>query len=822
LKYVSTSLQLTISPTIVSFGLRTDMTLHLPPLESGHPASDVGLTGLITVSDEAIQASLTATNWTDAFGINGLNVSSLTVQLGIDFAGLPSIGLAATVSGLPTSLANVIGYQQGTPITIALNVSADEPLLDFSIGTKDSGTAALRPLAAFGAPDMITVSYAKLYISPVGATIGSTYYPPGIELALQATLVGVPLDIEVKVDPTAPSLYFKGSVGQITAGSLSFGPTTLIIDAGPGRFDIEFDGQVHLGPGTVDIGPALRFTGSLDAAVRLRIGTSGISAHLDFDASVKGSNYLPQSVCFYGGVLPYPCNYHWVDDAPLNVQATNVGFDINSSGLTIDIPNTTSSITFPWSSNHSSASAGERSLTGPTQAAPAVLKTAGEAGSKPATVLNPNAAAAVSALAPFGSAPTGSASGSSAAAKAPVQGNWQRVSSLPSAAYFAASAALPHGAVLVAGGLDGGRASAAAASYDPTKGTWTVLPSMHQARVGASAVALPGGRVLVAGGSDGHAPLASAEMYDPNTHRWTATRPMGVGRQLAVVTTLSDGRVLVAGGRGASGALASAELFTPSSGTWAATGSMASARMLAAGARLTDGRVLVAGGVATHPLASAELFDPTTGSWTATAPLPHEIFGGSLTTLADGTVLASGDSAFAERFDPGTERWTRAGTQNAPRLFASTVRLTDGRVLVAGGISGNATSGSTAQTMRAADVYDPAVNGWRATSSLTTATAGAVAALLPDGGVLVAGGGVGHDARSPRSDVQVWQAPGAAAAPLGGTVHLPRTPFTGPGGSSPTGWWIAGGSVGGALALLALLVLFVRRRDNSPGSPDEV
>ena len=71
---------------------------------------------------------------------------------------------------------------------------------------------------------------------------------------------------------------------------------------------------------------------------------------------------------------------------------------------------------------------------------------------------------------------------------------------------------------------------------------------------------LPNGKVLVAGGED-FGFIASAELYDPGAGTFTATGSMTEARAYPTATLLSDGTVLIAGGENYSSALASAELY---------------------------------------------------------------------------------------------------------------------------------------------------------------------------------------------------------------------------------------------------------------------
>jgi galactose oxidase-like protein/Kelch motif protein len=147
-----------------------------------------------------------------------------------------------------------------------------------------------------------------------------------------------------------------------------------------------------------------------------------------------------------------------------------------------------------------------------------------------------------------------------------------------------AATLLVDGRVLITGGVAESAPAPSLASaelYDPTSGTFSPTGSMTTARVYQTSTLLNDGRVLIAGGlqygraySDNPAFLASAELYDPSTGAFTITGPMTVRRGWQAASLLLDGRVLITGGDSDGGliTLASAEIYDPATGAFSPGG----------------------------------------------------------------------------------------------------------------------------------------------------------------------------------------------------------------------------------------------------------
>jgi RHS repeat-associated protein len=315
------------------------------------------------------------------------------------------------------------------------------------------------------------------------------------------------------------------------------------------------------------------------------------------------------------------------------------------------------------------------------------------------------------------------------------------------------AAPLPDGRVLLAGGTttttsDFGSATASAEIFDPVADTWASTGSMHVRRVGApQAAVLADGRVLIAGGGS-NVLTNTAEIYDASTGLFTLTGSMSVARN-GTATRLTDGTVLVAGGQ----ALASAEIYDPVAGTFSPTnGSMSQALFDHTATVLDDGRVLIAGGHANCGLPTTkavQIYDPSSKLFTPAGEMTIERAAHTATLLPDGRVLFTGASPTnacvptgqlntAEIYDPVTQLSVMLpGRLCSPKSQHRAISLSDGRVLIAGGCSVDGQESATP----CADLFDPATGAIVELPSMNVARSEFAMVSLPNGSVLLAGGG---------------------------------------------------------------------------------
>ena len=135
-----------------------------------------------------------------------------------------------------------------------------------------------------------------------------------------------------------------------------------------------------------------------------------------------------------------------------------------------------------------------------------------------------------------------------------------------------ASARMPDGRIIVAGGLrDGGNAVITTAEvWEPSRGARRALPGMGTPRHRCCGCMLSDGRFAVLGGRNGYGTAhASCEalILDNGAERWEPLPPMLEARA-GFACAAVGGCVIAAGGCGIGGDLSSAEVFEEATGEW--------------------------------------------------------------------------------------------------------------------------------------------------------------------------------------------------------------------------------------------------------------
>jgi uncharacterized protein DUF4082/concanavalin A-like lectin/glucanase superfamily protein/galactose oxidase-like protein/Big-like domain-containing protein/purple acid phosphatase-like protein/Kelch motif protein len=296
--------------------------------------------------------------------------------------------------------------------------------------------------------------------------------------------------------------------------------------------------------------------------------------------------------------------------------------------------------------------------------------------------------------------------------------------------------------------------------WDPGTGAFIGVPSGRNLFC-AGEVTGPDGRLYVFGGhEDSYQGLPDTHIFNPQQRTWASGPDMSVGRWYPTVTQLPDGRIFVISGdnitlhepnmsvplTNASNTLPS--IYDPKSQTW--TDMPSASRRIPLYPfmfLLPDGKLFDAG-----PDTTTRTFDLNTRQWSVVGQSP--ISGHSAVMYRPGKILKSGtwaDPEFPGRpvtngaatidMTAASPAWRSAAPMEYPRSYHTLTVLPDGKVLATGGST--ETDGVDEKAgILAAEMWDPDTDTW------TTMAAAkrprlyhSSALLLPDGRVLLAGGG---------------------------------------------------------------------------------
>ena len=273
---------------------------------------------------------------------------------------------------------------------------------------------------------------------------------------------------------------------------------------------------------------------------------------------------------------------------------------------------------------------------------------------------------------------------------------------------------------------------------------------------------LPDGKVAVTGG---HSNRGETEyhgsrrirLFDPNANAWSLGGDMNDGRWYPTNLPLADGTMLVMGGFVLEWRYNNIpQIFDPTSRTWRdLNGAELQVPLYPWLYRAPNGKVFYAG-----PGPETRFLDTTgAGQWSQTAIMTT--FGSRTAAGAfhratsvlyeEGKILNVGGvqddwtapTKTAEVIDlnVASPSWRQVAPMNHARQYHNATLLPDGKVLVTGGSSGPGFNDYGAKVL-AAELWDPATQTWTVmASNAQPRLHHAVALLLPDGRVMVGGGG---------------------------------------------------------------------------------
>ena len=273
---------------------------------------------------------------------------------------------------------------------------------------------------------------------------------------------------------------------------------------------------------------------------------------------------------------------------------------------------------------------------------------------------------------------------------------------VPAGIFCSGHSVLPDGKVVVVGGHQTGEVGINDAFlFDPATRAFTRLPNMASARWYPSSTELSDGKVVVISGNITPNSWADTpEVFDPATNTFSPLTGVSTSdlheEEYPLSFLLPSGKVFtIISSKG------NARLLDVSARTW--TSLPATTVTSGSAVQYRPGKILTAGGgnvSASSPASRrAAVIDTTAASpeWRDVNSMASPRYMHNLTMLADGTVFAIGGSDVADQsvttgnttpeiWDPVTEAFTPVAPHRDRRMYHSTsTLLPDGRVLVAGG-----------------------------------------------------------------------------------------------------------------------------------------
>jgi hypothetical protein len=271
------------------------------------------------------------------------------------------------------------------------------------------------------------------------------------------------------------------------------------------------------------------------------------------------------------------------------------------------------------------------------------------------------------------------------------------------------------------------------------------------------------GRILVVGGHiSTHVGLPAANIFDPANESWTVLPQMTYGRWYPTATTLSDGRIIVTSGEIDCGECDATvqEIYNVSTNSWTQLNSAPFFFPYYPHVYLLpDGRVLVSS-TAEAPIAT-QVLDLHSMTWISVGG-GVTVDGGSSAMYLPSKILKTGTSvdpdtadrqAFATAYvldmTQSSPAWRQVASMRFARTYHNTTLLPDGSVLVTGGGPTTAPT-DVAHAILPAESWSPVTETWTTLASMSAPRLyHSEALLLPDGRVLISGGGRFNDDTEP-------------------------------------------------------------------------
>ncbi len=327
-------------------------------------------------------------------------------------------------------------------------------------------------------------------------------------------------------------------------------------------------------------------------------------------------------------------------------------------------------------------------------------------------------------------------------------GEWQGPFSWPVVAVH--MNLMPNGKVLL---WDGQLFGSFAEVWNPANNNFEAVPAQDNLFCSGH-TSLSDGRIFVVGGHiAAHVGLSDSNIFDPQSENWTSGPVMSSGRWYPTAIPLGDGRIIVLSGESDCDGcdVPQPAIFDPVANSWSVLKNAPLSFPYYPHAFVQpDGRVLVSS--TTEAPITSQILDLNTQTWSSVGS--GAVDGGTAAMYRPGKILKVGTSvdpdtavrpSFATAYvldmtQPSPD-WRQVASMAYPRTYATMVLLPDGNVFVEGGGKTTAATDLSGAVLQA-ELWSPATETWTTVAPMSTPRLyHSTALLMPDGRVLVAGGG---------------------------------------------------------------------------------
>jgi hypothetical protein len=310
-----------------------------------------------------------------------------------------------------------------------------------------------------------------------------------------------------------------------------------------------------------------------------------------------------------------------------------------------------------------------------------------------------------------------------------------------------------HSQLLKTGKVLTWQAGSNASVWDPAAGTFTNVPDPFATLLSPGNTFLPNGQLITLGGwnqTNGQG-VTEVDLFDPVALTWSRATPMTYPRWYPTATVLPNGRVLATSGDAVTNSISAIpEIYDPIGNTWTALPQAFNSIPIYPFMYVRpDGRLVSVGN--SEQAWDTEPLDLSIPAWSV---LDNRVIdGGSVVMFQPGKFMKAGSAsapgnpgssvatAFVLDLTQVNPAWRPTASMANPRSFHNLTMLPDGSVLSTGGGTDKAGT-NTNNAVFAAELWSPSNETWSTMASMVTPRLyHSTAQLLPDGRVLVAGGG---------------------------------------------------------------------------------